>query len=234
MSATAPSRSSPWMRNPLFFSAQLEPGGSGRLHERGAVFRDEVQLGPACAMRERRDTDQVDARIAQGGQDTRALAGLTHNLAQAIRTFGEQLTADQAGARPPRFQVSVEGSSRDLAPLVCDEISRLAGEALRNSFKHAQARRIDVEIHYEKRWFRLRVRDDGKGIDPQVLDELRRAGHYGLPGMEERARLVDGKLAVWSDLNSGTDIELTIPASIAYVKSPPAQPSMSAGKETSR
>jgi hypothetical protein len=61
---------------PALLSAQLEPGGSGRLHERGAVFRDEVQLGPACAVRERGDTDQVDARIAQGGQDTRALAGL--------------------------------------------------------------------------------------------------------------------------------------------------------------
>lgn len=167
-------------------------------------------------------------------QGLRSSTVLTHDLAQAIRTFGEQLAADQAGARPPEFQVSVEGSTRDLTPLVRDEINRLAVEALRNSFKHAQARRIDVEIHYEKRWFRLRVRDDGKGIDPQVLDERRRAGHYGLPGMEERARLVDGKLAVWSELNSGTDVELTIPASIAYVKSPPAQPSMSAGKETSR
>jgi len=42
-----------------------------------------------------------------------------------------------------------------------------------------------------------------------------RAGHYGLPGMRERAKLVGGKFAVWSKLDSGTEAELTIPASVA-------------------
>ena len=52
------------------------------------------------------------------------------------------------------------------------------------------------------------------------------AGHYGLAGMHERAKLVGGKLAVWSELGSGTEAKLTIPASLAYLKSPVARQTM--------
>jgi signal transduction histidine kinase len=127
----------------------------------------------------------------------------------------------------------VEGTSRDLAPLVRDEVHRIACEAVRNAFLHAQARRIEVEIQYAERQLRLRVRDNGKGIDPKILKEGGRAGHHGLPGMQERAKLVGGKLTVVSRLDSGTEAELSIPASFAYLKSPVAGRSMSSGKGTS-
>jgi signal transduction histidine kinase len=87
-----------------------------------------------------------------------------------------------------------------------------------------------VEISYDRRQLRLRVRDNGKGIDPKVLAGGGRAGHYGLPGMQERAKLVGGKLAVWSEIDSGTETELTIPASIAYAKSRIARRWMFSGK----
>jgi signal transduction histidine kinase len=93
----------------------------------------------------------------------------------------------------------------------------LPAEALRNAFWHAQARRIEVEIRYDQNQFRLRVRDDGRGIDPKVLGGEGREGHYGLHGMRERAKLVGGKVAVWSERDSGTEVELSIPASTAYV-----------------
>jgi signal transduction histidine kinase len=112
--------------------------------------------------------------------------------------------------------VVVEGTPRDLHPILRDEIYRIAGEALRNAFRHAQARRIEVAIGYGERQFRLRVRDDGKGIDPKVLEGQARAGHFGLPGMRERAELIGGELEVWSQRQSGTEIELKIRASIAY------------------
>ena len=87
---------------------------------------------------------------------------------------------------------------------------------MRNAFKHAQAQRIEVEIRYDERQFRLRVRDDGKGIDSKLLYDDERPGHYGMRGMRERAKLLGGKLAVWSELDSGTEVELRIPASRAY------------------
>jgi nitrate/nitrite-specific signal transduction histidine kinase len=65
----------------------------------------------------------------------------------------------------------------------------------------------------------LRVRDDGNGIDPKVFEEGRRSGHWGLPGMRERATALGGQLHVWSESGAGTEIELTIPGSIAYVDS---------------
>jgi len=78
----------------------------------------------------------------------------------------------------------------------------------------------------------LRVRDNGKGIDPKILGEGGRPGHHGLPGMQERAKLVGGKLTIWSELNSGTEAELTIPASVAYGKFTRAGRSMASGKGT--
>jgi len=112
--------------------------------------------------------------------------------------------------------MEVEGTPRNLHPILRDEVYRIASEALRNAFRHARAQRIEVELLYGERWLRLRVRDDGKGIDPKLLSGDGLAGHYGLHGMRERARIVGGKLAVWSKLDSGTEVELSIPASTAY------------------
>jgi signal transduction histidine kinase len=162
-------------------------------------------------------------------QGLRSSTVVTNDLARAISALGEELAADQTGRNCPEFRVQVEGTPRDLAPLVRDEVHRIAGEALRNAFRHAQAGRIEVEIRYDQRRLRLRVQDNGKGIDPKVLCGGGRAGHYGLPGMHERAKLVGGKLAVWSELGSGTEAELTIPASVAYLKSPVARQTMSSG-----
>jgi signal transduction histidine kinase len=114
--------------------------------------------------------------------------------------------------------MEVEGTPRDLHPVLRDEVYRITGEALRNAFRHGRAQRIEVEILYGERWLRLRVRDDGKGIDPKLLSGDGLAGHYGLHGMRERAKLVGGKVAVWSKLDSGTEVELSIPASTAYAK----------------
>ena len=125
------------------------------------------------------------------------------------------------------FRVVVEGESRDLHPILRDEVYRIASEATRNAFQHSGARRIDVEICYDDRQFRVRVLDNGKGIDPKVLDGGGREGHYGLPGMQERAKLAGGKLKVLSKPDAGTKVELTIPASRAYVKSSAPRPSIS-------
>ena len=141
-----------------------------------------------------------------------------NDLAQAIRAIGEELASAESNGPAPKFEVVVEGTSRNLHPILRDEVYRLAMEALRYAFRHAAARTVEVEIHYDEKNFRLRVRDDGKGIGPDVLRGDGREGHYGLSGMRERAALVGGKLAIWTEIESGTEIELIIPASKAYVK----------------
>ena len=137
----------------------------------------------------------------------------------AISGFVQQLVANQSEPAPPEFHVHVEGPTRSLAPLLANELYHIAIEALRNAFRHARARRIEVEIRYDAREFRLRVRDNGKGVDPKVL-QTGRDGHFGITGMRERTRLAGGKLVFWSELDSGTELELTVPASLAYAKEP--------------
>jgi signal transduction histidine kinase len=139
------------------------------------------------------------------------------NLEAAISGFGQELAASQPESHSPDFRVNVQGTTRSLGRIVANELYYIATEALRNAFQHAQARRIEVEIWYHPREFRLRVRDNGKGIDPKIL-RGGRDGHYGITGMRERARLAGGKLVFWSQLDSGTELELTFPASLAYAK----------------
>ena len=148
-------------------------------------------------------------------QGLRSSASETNDLANGVIAIGKELTSDASAPDPPAIDVEVEGGPRQLNPVVRDEAYRIAGEALRNAFRHAHAQRITVEIRYDKRQFCLRVRDDGKGIDEETI-RRQPAGHFGLHGMRERAEIVGGRLDVWSKVDSGTQVELSIPGSIAY------------------
>jgi signal transduction histidine kinase/sugar lactone lactonase YvrE len=176
--------------------------------------------------------DQARAAITEGRDAVQGLRSSTlvaSDLARSISIVGESLAGEHNGENCPEFRVQVEGKSKDLPPLVRDEVYHIACEALRNAFRHASASRIKVDIHYDQRQLWMRVRDNGRGIDPQVLKARGRAGHYGLPGLHERAKLAGGKLAVWSEVNSGTEIELTIPAITAYTQPSSTRHSIASG-----
>jgi signal transduction histidine kinase len=143
------------------------------------------------------------------------------NISQALTALGEELAAQSDNGAAPCVRVLVEGEQRELNPILRDEIYRIAREALRNAFRHARAQKIEAEITYSDSEFLLHVRDDGGGIDPEVANQGARAGHWGLPGMRERAQRFGGKLEVWSEHGAGTEIELSVPGAIAYGKSEP-------------
>jgi signal transduction histidine kinase/ligand-binding sensor domain-containing protein len=139
------------------------------------------------------------------------------DLAELLTAAGQELAhSEEAQGNPPVFRVTVEGERRDLEPLLQDEAYRIARELLRNAVRHAEAGHIEAEIRYESRQLRVHVRDDGKGIDPEVLKAGGRAGHYGLPGMRERVDRFGGKLEFWSEAGAGTEAVLTVPAADAY------------------
>lgn len=166
--------------------------------------------------------DQAAEAITEGRdavQGLRTSATETNDLADALRALGTELASEHGGAESLRIEV--QGIPRALHPIVRDETFRIAGEALRNAYGHAGARQIEVEISYGDRQLRVRVRDDGKGIDPEVLRAGGRSGHFGLRGMRERAQLVGGRLAVWSGLDSGTEVELSVPGPHAYRSASP-------------
>jgi signal transduction histidine kinase len=161
---------------------------------------------------------RADQAIAEGRTavyDLRSSTVTTNDLAQALTALGNELAAHDTAA----FHLVVEGPPRDLHPIIRDEIYRITREALRNAFSHARAQNIEVEISYAERLFRLRIRDDGVGLAQEFLGQGR-PGHYGLAGMRERATQIGAKLSIWSGAGAGTEIELSIPASNAYGKSP--------------
>jgi signal transduction histidine kinase len=149
-------------------------------------------------------------------QGLRASTVETNDLARAVNSLGEELATDPANHTAPAFRVTVEGDPRELHPIVRDEIYRIAAESLRNAFNHAAAQQVEVEIRYDNEQFRLRVRDDGKGMESAVLSGRGPGGHYGLPGMRERGKLIGGKLVIWSEAGAGTEVELRVPAAAAY------------------
>ena len=195
---------------PVFQTARnLLPGQS----DRAAEVLDEGLHDAADAIVEGRDAIQ----------NLRAKPSLDPDLGSLLNAAGKDLAqSPDAEGNTPAFRVVVEGSRLPLAPLIRDEIYRIGREMLRNAFRHANASRIEAEIRYDRGMFRLRIRDDGKGIDSNVLKQGARRGHWGLPGMHERAQNMGGRLKIWSEPGAGTEAELTVPARIAYEKFPRA------------
>ena len=193
-------------------------------------FQTVSMLLPARAMEAREQLesaiDQAAQAITEGRdavQNLRLSVTLTNDLAAAIGALGQSLAAHENGDNTPAFRIAVEGATRELHPLLRDEVYRIGVEALRNAFRHAQARHVEVEIHYGALELRLHVRDDAKGMDAKILKGQSPAGHFGMYGMRERAESVGGRLEVCSAVDSGTQVQLTIPASIAYNNSPPSR-----------
>jgi signal transduction histidine kinase/ligand-binding sensor domain-containing protein len=160
---------------------------------------------------------RADEAISEGRSavyDLRSSTVTANGLAQAVTALGDELAAQDEAA----FRLTIEGQPRDMHPIVRDELYRITREALRNAFSHARAHHIEVEITYAERLFRLRIRDDGEGVAPEIL-KRGRPGHYGLAGMGERARQIGAKLSIWSAAGAGTEIELSIPGANAYGRS---------------
>jgi len=164
-----------------------------------------------------RGTENAIAESRDAIQDLRPHELPQSDLSELLQKAGEELAALRpAGQESPSFRVVVEGESRELSPEAQEEVYQIARELMRNAFNHAAAQRIELEIRYHKSQLRLRVRDDGKGIDPKILAESRRPGHWGLPGIRERAQRVGARLAFWSQSGAGTEVELIVPAATAY------------------
>ncbi|HKE24586.1 MAG TPA: ATP-binding protein, partial [Bryobacteraceae bacterium] len=125
-----------------------------------------------------------------------------------------------AGTHKPKFRVVVEGDPRPLHPLLRDEVYRIGREAILNAFRHSQASHIEAELRYLPRQLQLLVRDDGTGIDKHIL-QFGREKHWGLTGMRERAERIGAKLHVTSRDSAGTEIQLDVPAHLAFLDERP-------------
>lgn len=133
-----------------------------------------------------------------------------NDLAEALLRAIE--TCRLLGPVSPTF--AKVGDSRDMHPIVRDEVYRIGYEAIRNACLHSGGSRIEVELRYERDLV-VRVKDDGQGIDPVIATEGK-DGHFGLQGMRERAVRIGAKLMLVSTATTGTEITLVVPGDIAF------------------
>ena len=133
------------------------------------------------------------------------------DLGQAFARVQEELAQE----KPFNCRIVVAGHPQPLRADVRDEVYSIGREALVNAFRHSAARTVEVQLEYSADRLRLLLRDDGCGIDPEVLD-AGRDGHWGLSGMRERAEKIGAAIRIWSRKNAGTEVELSVPARSAF------------------
>jgi signal transduction histidine kinase len=114
----------------------------------------------------------------------------------------------------------VEGDPRPLHPLLRDEVYRIGRESILNAFRHSEASHIEAELRYLPHQLQLFVRDDGTGIDENIL-QFGGEKHWGLTGMRERAERIGAKLHAMSRESAGTEIQLDVPAHLAFLDERP-------------
>jgi signal transduction histidine kinase/ligand-binding sensor domain-containing protein len=157
----------------------------------------------------RRLRDQVELYIREARQsiwDLRSPTLEKRSLAEALRELGEIVTAGQR----VRFEVVTIGTPRPCDARKEEQLLRIGQEALANAVRHSEARHVRIEIRYEERSVTLRVVDDGRGFDPEQVEQ-RTDSHWGLVGMRERAQQIGGRLRVTSEPGQGTKVETVTP-----------------------
>jgi signal transduction histidine kinase len=155
------------------------------------------------------------SQVVEEGRNTlrglRSSVGSAHDLEHSFSRVPQELSLQQEIA----FRVLVEGPALPVRSAIRNDIYRIGREALVNAFRHSRASNVEVELEYAPNELRVLVRDNGCGIDPEVL-HAGRDGHWGLSGMRERAESIGARLKVSTSVASGTEVELSVPSRLAF------------------
>jgi signal transduction histidine kinase len=125
-----------------------------------------------------------------------------------------QVAIDQIPLCSGMVTIRTHQRPRPIHPGISDDILQICLEAVRNACIHSQSPTVKVDLYFE-RVFAVEIKDEGIGFD-SVTKPVKRAGHYGLAGMRERAAEIHGTLAIESSAQTGTRVQLTIPGKYVY------------------
>jgi len=148
-----------------------------------------------------------EGRVALQGLRSSGIAFT--NLEQALANVRDEFTPGGT-----QFRILIMGRPKALEPAIQEQIYLIVREALLNAHRHSEATSIEADVEYQRRRLRVVVRDNGRGIDPQML-RLEGDSHWGLLGMHERARSIGAQLRIWSKRGAGTEVEISVPTDIA-------------------
>jgi signal transduction histidine kinase/ligand-binding sensor domain-containing protein len=181
------------------------------------LVADHALKDPANDARMARAMEQLSAWLGQATEEGRAAlnslrASTTerNDLAEALRRAIGECHSQGLG----EISFSVTGNSREMHPVVRDEIYRIGYEAIRNSCAHSGGDRLNITLEYAHD-LTLHISDNGVGIDPEIA-QTGKEGHFGLPGMRERAERIGSKFTLASSPDSGTAITLVVPGRVIF------------------
>jgi len=175
----------------------------------GLVLRLDTVAGALPAQGDiRRKLEQVLGEVRQAVAEGRdQLQGLRGDAAfeDALAATARTLQETSPGTA---VTIALDDMARKAGAAIGEDVVEIAREALRNAFQHANARHVTVRLSCEQAQLVLEVDDDGQGIADAILKAGARKGHWGLPGMQERAARVGGRLTVARRAGGGTTVRL--------------------------
>ncbi|HEX4165105.1 MAG TPA: two-component regulator propeller domain-containing protein, partial [Bryobacteraceae bacterium] len=157
-------------------------------------------------VREQVDASFQEARVQVWNLRSTSLEGpgLAVTLQQFCERIGPSTTA--------RCEFQLVGQPRPLPAEFEEELLRIAQEATHNAVRHAHSNQIRVVLEYAVKWLRLSICDDGQGFDLQ--EGLRKADHWGLKNMQERAAQIHATCEITSSAGNGTRVQVDVPLSL--------------------
>ena len=136
--------------------------------------------------------------------DLRDSDEITNSLSLAL----SNATSTYRERESPVTTLDVQGKEIPISPGAVHHLVCIGQEAVTNAIRHAEPSSILIRLSYEDELLRLTVRDDGCGFI--LTDRSVRAGHFGIPVMEERARKLGGVLNLSTSAGSGTEVTVTV------------------------
>jgi signal transduction histidine kinase len=184
-------------------------------HELASLAADigKLTVGPLPPPKNARaKLEAIRARAVKTSQEAHDIAYQMHTgilddlgLVASLKDLCSQFSE-----RYPDIALDFEdsGLSASIPSEVASCLYRIAEQSLENIARHSRAKGVSVRLGFKKRSIALIIQDDGAGFDPR---SIKGRGGLGLISMEERARLVKGKLTITAQLGYGTQISLEAP-----------------------
>jgi ligand-binding sensor domain-containing protein/anti-sigma regulatory factor (Ser/Thr protein kinase) len=166
--------------------------------------------------------ERADQLIQEGREkvtELRSEIALPAELEKHLKKTAEALQAES----PARLSVIVNGEPRPLHMAVQDELYSVGREALTNAVRHSQGTQVVLELTYDPQYLALRCADNGCGVSADKLNATGQQGHWGIIGMQERARNLGCKLEFTSVAGKGTEVAIRVPAKKAYAGRKPGK-----------
>ncbi|MHC4402516.1 MAG: PAS domain-containing sensor histidine kinase [Planctomycetota bacterium] len=129
----------------------------------------------------------------------------------------EHLAGDLRRQKGVAIELSADVEFDRLEPMLENGLFRIAQESVMNACRHSHSEQVRIQLIQQGDEVRLEVRDWGIGFDPENVGQ----GCFGLRGIRERARLLDGQAEIQSALGRGTRVAVSFPVAANQLRQGP-------------